>query len=136
MKKTILILGILAVLGGTCYTSTSCSTSARAKGTDTLKINTSEIAADVIGFNGATPMEISVVKGVITEIKPLPNQETPQYFQLVLDSGLLDKLIGKAVEEADTVRLDAVSGATYSSTAVIRTVRRGLESLSSEKGRE
>ena len=136
MKKTILILGILAVLGGTCYTSTSCSTSARAKGTDTLKINTSEIAADVIGFNGATPMEISVVKGVITEIKPLPNQETPQYFQHVLDSGLLDKLIGKTVEEADTVRLDAVSGATYSSTAVIRTVRRGLESLSSEKGRE
>lgn len=136
MKKTILILGILAVLGGTCYTSTSCSTSARAKGTDTLKINTSEIAADIIGFNGATPMEISVVKGVITEIKPLPNQETPQYFQHVLDSGLLDKLIGKTVEEADTVRLDAVSGATYSSTAVIRTVRRGLESLSSEKGRE
>ena len=136
MKKTILILGILAVLGGTCYTSTSCSTSARAKGTDTLKINTSEIAADIIGFNGATPMEISVVKGVITEIKPLPNQETPQYFQHVLDSGLLDKLIGKTVEEADTVRLDAVSGATYSSSAVIRTVRRGLESLSSEKGRE
>ncbi len=77
-------------------------------------------------------MEISLVKGVITEIKPLPNQETPQYFQLVLDSGLLDKLIGKTVAEADTVQLDAVSGATYSSTAVIRTVRRGLESLRSE----
>lgn len=135
MKKTILILGILAVLGGTCYMSTSCGTSVSAKGTDTLKINTTKIAADVIGFNGATPMEISLVKGVITEIKPLPNQETPQYFQLVLDSGLLDMLIGKTVAEADTVQLDAVSGATYSSTAVIRTVRRGLESLSSEKPR-
>ena len=104
MKKTILILGILAVLGGTCYMSTSCGTSVSAKGTDTLKINTTEIAADVIGFNGATPMEISLVKGVI----------------------------GKTVAEADTVQLDAVSGATYSSTAVIRTVRRGLESLRSE----
>ena len=129
MKKTILILGILAVLGGTCYTSTSCSTSARAKGTDTLKINTTEIAADIIGFNGATPMEISLVKGVITEIKPLPNQETPQFFQRVLESGMLEKLVGKTVQEADTVRLDAVSGATYSSEAVIKTLRRGLDSV-------
>lgn len=129
MKKTILILGILAVLGGTCYTSTSCSTSARAKGTDTLKINTTEIAADIIGFNGATPMEISLVKGVITEIKPLPNQETPQFFQRVLESGMLEKLVGKTVQEADTVQLDAVSGATYSSNAVIKTLRRGLESV-------
>lgn len=129
MKKTILILGILAVLGGTCYTSTSCSTSARAKGTDTLKINTTEIAADIIGFNGATPMEISLVKGVITEIKPLPNQETPQFFQRVLESGMLEKLVGKTVQEADTVQLDAVSGATYSSEAVIKTLRRGLDSV-------
>lgn len=129
MKKTILILGILAVLGGTCYISTSCSTTARAKGTDTLKINTTEIAADIIGFNGATPMEISLVKGVITEIKPLPNQETPQFFQRVLESGMLEKLVGKTVQEADTVQLDAVSGATYSSNAVIKTLRRGLESV-------
>lgn len=129
MKKTILILGILAVLGGTCYTSTSCSTSARAKGTDTLKINTTEIAADIIGFNGATPMEISLVKGVITEIKPLPNQETPQFFQRVLESGMLEKLVGKTIQEADTVQLDAVSGATYSSEAVIKTLRRGLDSV-------
>lgn len=129
MKKTILILGILAVLGGTCYISTSCSTTARAKGTDTLKINTTEIAADIIGFNGATPMEISLVKGVITEIKPLPNQETPQFFQRVLESGMLEKLLGKTVQEADTVQLDAVSGATYSSNAVIKTLRRGLESV-------
>ena len=129
MKKTILILGILAVLGGTCYTSTSCSTSARAKGTDTLKINTTEIAADIIGFNGATPMEISLVKGVITEIKPLPNQETPQFFQRVLESGMLEKLVGKTIQEADTVQLDAVSGATYSSEAVIKTLRRVLDSV-------
>lgn len=129
MKKSILLLGILAVLGGSCFTSTSCSTHASAKGTDTLKINTTEIAADIIGFNGATPMEISLVKGVITEIKPLSNQETPQFFQRVMESGMLEKLIGKTVEEADTVRLDAVSGATYSSNAVIKTIRRGLESI-------
>ena len=34
MKKIILIVGILAVLGGTFFTSTSCGTNAGAKGAD------------------------------------------------------------------------------------------------------
>lgn len=131
MKKIILIVGIVAVLGGTCFTSTSCGTNARAKGADTLKINTTEIGADIIGFNGTTPVEISVTKGVITEIKALPNQETPRYFQMVKDS-LLRKLVGKSVQEVRTMELDAVTGATYSSQAVIRNIQRGLEGVSAQ----
>lgn len=126
MKKIILIIGILAVLGGTFFTSTSCGTNAGAKGTDTLKLNTTEMGADIIGFNGATPLEISVCKGVITKIEALPNQETPRYFQMVKDS-LLTKLVGKSVEEVKAAELDAVTGATYSSQAVIRNIQRALE---------
>ena len=96
---------------------------------DTLKVNTTSLASDVEGFNGTTPVEISVVKGKITRIKLLPNQETPSFLQLVIDSGLLKALDGKTVEEASKVKLDAVSGATYSSTAIIENIHRGLDSL-------
>lgn len=96
---------------------------------DTLKANTTSLASDVEGFNGTTPVEISVVKGKITRIKLLPNQETPSFLQLVIDSGLLKALDGKTVEEASKVKLDAVSGATYSSTAIIENIHRGLDSL-------
>jgi len=134
MKKIVLIVGILVVLGGTFFTSTSCGTNAGAKGADTLKINTTEMGADIIGFNGATPLEISVAKGVITEIKALPNQETPRYFQMVQDS-LLTRLVGKTVEEVRSLDLevDAVSGATYSSQAVIRNLQRALEASPESK---
>lgn len=96
---------------------------------DTLKVNTTSLASDVEGFNGTTPVEISVVKGRITRIKLLPNQETPSFLQIVIDSGLLKALDGKTVEEASKVKLDAVSGATYSSTAIIENIHRGLDSL-------
>lgn len=129
MKKAILILGILAVLGSTCLMSTSCGTNAGAKGADTLKVNTTELGAEVIGFNGITPVEISVHKGVITRIEALPNQETPRYFQAVLESGLLEKLVGKTVKEAKATELDAVSGATFSSEALIQNIRLGLEAV-------
>lgn len=129
MKKAILILGILAVLGSTCLMSTSCGTNAGAKGADTLKVNTTELGAEVIGFNGITPVEISVHKGVIAKIEALPNQETPRYFQAVLESGLLEKLVGKTVKEAKATELDAVSGATFSSEALIQNIRLGLEAV-------
>jgi uncharacterized protein with FMN-binding domain len=96
---------------------------------DTLKVNTTNLGSDVEGFNGTTPVEISVVKGKVTRIRLLPNQETPSFLQLVIDSGLLKALDGKTVEEASKVKLDAVSGATYSSTAIIENIHRGLDSL-------
>ena len=130
MKKFILIavaaLFIAAVLPGTTRSSNPGNAAAAA---DTLKVNTTDIAKDVEGFNGPTPVEISVVKGKITRIKLLPNQETPNFLQLVVDAGLLKALDGKTVEEASKVKLDAVTGATYSSKAIIENIQRGLDSL-------
>lgn len=96
---------------------------------DTLKVNTATLAADVEGFNGPTPVEISVVKGRIAGIRLLPNQETPSFLQTVIDSGLLKALDGKTVEDASKVKLDAVTGATFSSKAIIENIDRGLASL-------
>ena len=129
MKKILLIIVLALVLSGICLVSPSCGTRTRAKGPDTLKVNTTALGADIIGFNGPTPVELSVCGGVITGIRALPNQETPRFFQRVLDSGLLDALNGKTPAEARSMQLDAVSGATYSSEALIRNIRLALDQV-------
>ena len=128
MKKLLLMAGIGALLVSVSVVTPSCGSSA-AKGPDTLKVNTTELGASIIGFNGATPVEISICKGTITKIKALPNQESPRYLQEVLSSGLLDKLVGKTVKEAKETKLDAVSGATYTSSALIENIQLGLEQV-------
>lgn len=126
MKKILLLAAIVAVLSGTFAVSTACGNS-RAKGPDTLRINTTDLGKDIIGFNGPTPVEITVVSGNIVDIKALPNMEGPRYMQAVRDGGLLKKLVGKSVKEAKDIELDAVSGATYTSNALIKNIRLGLE---------
>ena len=126
MKKFFLLVAIAAVLAGTFAVSTACG-SAQAKGPDTLKINTTDLGKDIIGFNGPTPVEISVVMDTIVDIKALPNTETPRFMQACLQAGLLNKLVGKTETEAKDIQLDAVSGATYSSNALIKNIRLGLE---------
>ena len=128
MKKLLLMAGIGALLVSVSVVTPSCGSSA-AKGPDTLKVNTTEIGSSIIGYNGATPVEISICKGTITKIKALPNQESPRYLQEVLSSGLLDKLVGKTVKEAKETKLDAVSGATYTSSALIENIQLGLEQV-------
>ena len=127
MKNVLLYFVLASVLLGTFTVSSSCGNRRAAKGADTLKVNTKDLAADVMGFNGPTPVEISICKGVITDIKVLPNQESPRFLQNVLESGLLKSLIGKTPEEVRNAKLDAVTGATYTSTALIENVRRGLK---------
>ena len=88
-KKVLFYITVATVFLGTFAVSSSCGNRRAAQGADTLKVNTKELAADVMGFNGPTPVEISICKGVITDIKVLPNQEGPRYLQRVLESGLL-----------------------------------------------
>ena len=121
---------LLSMLGGALVSamlvSSSCGTGKASKGPDTLKINTTDLGEEIIGFNGPTPVEISVHQGVITGIEVLPNREGPRYMQMVRESGLLDKFTGKTLEEAKAVTLDAVSGATFTSTALIKNIQLGV----------
>ena len=127
MKKILLYIAIATVFLGTFTVSSSCGSRRAPAVADTLVVNTTELAADVTGFNGPTPLEITICKGVITDIKVLPNQESPRFLERVLESGLLKSLIGKTPEEARKAKLDAVTGATYTSLALIENVRRGLK---------
>lgn len=127
MKKILLFTALAAVLAGAGSAGTSCTNSYAMSGPDTLKINTTELGAEVIGYNGPTPVEISVFNGVITKIKALPNRESPRFMRMVQESDLLSKLDGKTMEEAKAETLDAVSGATFTSTALIKNIRLGLQ---------
>ena len=130
MKRILLlIVSALLIFAAIPGTALSCRSGNAGAAADTVKVNTTTLASDVEGFNGPTPVEITVVKGKISGIKLLPNEETPAFLQSVIDAGLLKALNGKTVEEASKVKLDAVSGATYSSKAIIENIRRGLDSL-------
>ena len=90
-------------------------------------VNTEKLGKEVIGYAGTTPVEITVTDGKIEKIEALPNSETPGFFQRVQESPIFTALIGKTVKEASEVKLDAVSGATFSSKAVIENIRLGLQ---------
>ena len=90
----------------------------------TIIINTTSLCQDVRGYNGPVPILITVKDGVVEELKSLPNDETPDFYE---DARvILQQWKGKTVEEAQALQVDVVSGATFSSNAIIANVRAGL----------
>ena len=90
----------------------------------TVVVNTSSIVK-ARGFQGKTPVKIYIKGNKVTKIESLPNQETPAVFARAEE--LYKKFIGKTVDEASTMKVDGVSGATYSSKALIQNVKGGLK---------
>ena len=89
-------------------------------------VNTTTLTQDVIGYNGTTPLKIYIKDDKLQKIEALPNEETPGFFARVQE-GLLNKWNGMTVKQATTAKVDAISGATYSSNAVKANVKAGLE---------
>lgn len=96
----------------------------------TAIINTSSIVK-ARGFQGKTPVKIFIKNDRITKIESLPNQETPAVFARAEE--LYNKFIGKTVNEASAMKVDGVSGATYSSKALIQNVKGGLKYYKDDK---
>lgn len=81
----------------------------------------------VIGFIGATPLFIAMDKEEkIMAVVLLDNFESPEYVAHVESSGLFNKWTGIQATEAEALAVDAVSGATYTSKAVIETLRQRI----------
>ena len=71
------------------------------------------------GFNGPTPLLIALdAEGRIKTVTLLENEETPRFAQRVVEGGLYDAWNGLTVEEAMDKQVDAISGATYTSNGV------------------
>lgn len=104
-----------------------------AQGSDTLEVqpdgtfvvNTRVLAKDVQGYGGPMPLKIHIGKdGRLTAIEAEPNAESPSFFDRAKE--LFSRWQGKTIDEAMAEDVDAVSGATFSSKAIIRNVQRGL----------
>lgn len=89
-------------------------------------ITTAPYTTDVKGFAGPTPLYIYVSKeGTIKQIIAADNADTPDFFNRAFTS-LAPQWRDKSMEQAATLKVDAVSGATFSSNAIIANVQRTL----------
>lgn len=85
----------------------------------------SPLCDDIIGYNAKVPIKITLdADGKIASVEMLDNRETPSFARRVEQSGLLQKWNGLTLAQAAALDVDAVSGATYTSTAIISSVRR------------
>ncbi|MBT4642754.1 MAG: 4Fe-4S binding protein [Deltaproteobacteria bacterium] len=98
---------------------------------DALPIGYVKISA-ADGYGG--PLKVAVTvdpKGVISSLLIIEQRETADYFKRVRSSEMLNSLIGKGYQ--DELRLgddvDGVSGATYTSRAIVSASRLGLRSI-------
>jgi len=89
-------------------------------------ISTQQIAKDIKGYGGNVPLEIYIKDGRITKIVALPNSETPGFFRRIESKGILTRWNGLFLQEALNTEVDAISGATFSSNAVIQSVKRAM----------
>lgn len=91
----------------------------------------SKPASDGIkGYNGETPVLIALnPKQVILGVWLLENKETPKFAKKVEDAGFYNNWNGLTVKQALKKEVDAVSGATYTSNGVIKSVQAALKAL-------
>ena len=87
-------------------------------------VNTKPLAKDVQGYGGPVPLKIHIKDGRVAAVEAEPNAESPDFFNRAKE--LLNHWQNKSVDEALTEEVDAVSGATFSSRAIIANMQRGL----------
>lgn len=113
----------------------SADTLIRAVSTDggRMVANTTTLCAGVSGFGGAVPLEVYATDGRIDSIRALENQETPAFFSRAF-SGLREAWNGMTLREAADYAPDGVTGATFSSNAIIANARAGALSMLKAQG--
>ncbi|MBR1862729.1 MAG: FMN-binding protein [Ruminococcus sp.] len=77
--------------------------------------------AKAYGYDGYIHVTITIEDDLITDISAYTDEEETEYFDMAYE------LIGQDILDCQTYDVDAVSGATYSSEAIIKAVRKCLE---------
>ena len=121
MKKRLLIAPVLAL---TLMSFVQDSPISEEQGMTV--INTTTLCANVKGYTDATPIKIYIKDGKINKIKPLHNAETPKFWALIKKE-MLPKWDGMDVKKAAKAKVDAVTGATMSSKALLKNVQTGCD---------
>ncbi len=95
-------------------------------------INTTELGKDIEGYNGPTPMKVYISKNKVEKIEFLKSMESHKYYAKV-KKALQDKWNGLKVKDAKTQKVEIVTGATFSSEAVIKNVQLAIDYYDSHK---
>lgn len=93
-------------------------------GDGSYTVNTTEIGAEIKGFYGNVPLNVTIKGNTIIDVEILANEETPEFLDKVKET-LLPQLRNLDFEHLPDV--DAVSGATYTSQAVLKNVKLAIE---------
>lgn len=121
MKKYLVVLvAALALM------SAGKQDSAITKENGSVIVNTTTIAKDVEGYNGPVPVKIYIKKNKIEKIELLKNQETPKYLAQV-KKAMLNAWDGLTIKAAKAKNVDGVTGATFTSEALLENVKKGLD---------
>jgi Na+-translocating ferredoxin:NAD+ oxidoreductase RnfG subunit len=86
--------------------------------------NSTEYGKGISGFGGPVPTLVVTDKSQkIKKVAIIKSSETQQYLQKVTSSNFLKKWNGKTIQQAKEVKVDGVTGATFSSRAIIKNVQ-------------
>lgn len=121
MKKRLLVLSVLSL---TLMSFVQDSPISEEQGT--MVVNTTTLCPDVKGYADVVPVKIYIKDGKIEKIKPLRNAETPKFWALI-KKDMLPKWEGMDVKKAAKAKVDAVTGATMSSKALLKNVQTGCD---------
>lgn len=121
MKKRLLVLSVLSL---TLMSFVQDSPISEEQGT--MVVNTTTLCPDVKGYADVVPVKIYIKDGKIEKIKPLRNVETPKFWALI-KKDMLPKWEGMDVKKAAKAKVDAVTGATMSSKALLKNVQTGCD---------
>ncbi len=84
-------------------------------------MKSSPYSDQIIGYMGPIPLLIALdADGKVVQVLALENDETPSFISRITEAGLFDSWTGMSVEEAAIAQVDAISGATFSSRAIIQ----------------
>ena len=121
MKKRLFIAPLLALV---LMSFTQDSPISEEQGM--IVVNTSTLCPNIKGYADAVPVKIYIKGGKIEKIKSLHNAETPKFWALIKKE-MMPKWEGMDVKKAAKAKVDAVTGATMSSKALLKNVQAGCD---------
>lgn len=85
-------------------------------------LSTYPYSTKTYGYAGNTPLFIEIKNQKINKIVAAENDETPGFWNRVIQTNILESWNGLSLKEVSNHNVDAVSGATYSSNSIIENV--------------
>lgn len=131
MKKTskkvvcVFCATMMLAVSGIAFMSFMPGDDVMTKEGNTTIVNTTQLGKNVKGFQGATPVRVFIQKDKVVRIETLPNKETSKFFSRA--KTLLAKFEGRSVKKAAKMKVDGVTGATFSSEALKKNVELALK---------